>query len=264
MRLIENKSFPYYTFGQFAGLKDLTHFITAGKKNIGYSDEVPVGVITRNRQELAKAVGFEIGNLVTAHQVHSTNVAVVTGKDAGRGALDRESRLPETDALVTDCTNLCLMVLSADCIPVLLFEPQKQVIAAIHAGWRGTAGEIVAKTVQVMQERFGCAPDRIYAGIGPSIGPCCFEVGCEVADIFRESFPDQPEMVTQGKKADRWMVDLWQANRTALLKSGLHADRIEVAGWCSVCGPQNFFSYRREGKMAGRFGAGIMMRSRNK
>lgn len=259
MKLVENTSFPYYTFSRLAEQKDLLHFVSLGKKNIGFSDEVPVDVICKNRRELADAVGFDIRDLVTAQQVHSTKVTLVTEEEAGRGALDKESRVPATDALVTNCPHLCLMVLSADCVPVLLYDPHQRVIAAVHAGWRGTAAKIVARTVRTMGEQFGCCPKDIYAGIGPSIGPCCFEVGCEVADIFRESFADVPGIIVPGKSPDKWMVDLWQANRAELLRIGLEPDKIEVAGWCSVCSAEHFFSYRREGKMAGRFGAGIMI-----
>ena len=95
--------------------------------------------------------------------------------------MDRESRIPATDALVTNQPGICLMVLSADCVPVLLFEPEKRVVAAVHAGWRGTAANIVVETVRVMQENFGCDPQRVVAAIGPSIGKCCCEVGEEVA-----------------------------------------------------------------------------------
>ena len=153
------------------------------------------------------------------------------------------------------------MVLSADCVPVLLFEPEKRVVAAVHAGWRGTAAEIVGVTVRVMQEHFGCDLQRVVAAIGPSIGKCCFEVGEEVARVFQQLFPGNQAIVGLGKQPGKYQVDLWEANRKELLACGVKNENIEVAGMCSVCHPDLFFSYRREGEKAGRFGAGIGMKS---
>lgn len=98
-----------------------------------------------NRRELGRNAGFELDRLVVGNQVHGAEITVVTGRDAGRGAYDNESRLPDTDALMTDEVNICLMVLTADCVPVLLFDPKCRAIAAVHAGWRGTEANIVGK-----------------------------------------------------------------------------------------------------------------------
>ena len=215
-------------------------------------------MIRQNRLSLAKAVGFAAERLVTAHQVHSARVGVVTAGDAGRGALDKESRLPETDALVTAEAGVCLMVLSADCVPVLLYDPVGRVAAAVHAGWRGTVARIAVETVEVMKERFGSRPENVLAGIGPSIGKCCFEVDEEVAARFRHLLPEG-NVVFAGKTPGKFQVDLWEANRQELLAAGLKPEHIEVAGMCTVCHPGRFFSYRRDGKAAGRFGAGIVL-----
>lgn len=149
------------------------------------------------------------------------------------------------------------MVLSADCVPVLFYDPKRHVIAAAHAGWRGTAANIAGEVIKVMQQRWGCVPRDILAAIGPSIGPCCFEVDKEVAAVFISSFPD---MVHAGVCEGKYQVDLWGVNRKELLDAGLSDVNIEVAGICTVCGGESFFSYRREGKVAGRFGAGICLR----
>lgn len=259
MRRTEHDGFSFYTFGQLSGQEGILHFVSSGTDTVGFSEGIPAELVFRNRRKLAEAVGFDVRKLVTARQVHSARVTVVTEREAGRGGGDRESRLPDTDALVTDVQGLCLMVLSADCVPVLLYEPCRRVIAAVHAGWRGTAGKIAWETVRVMRERFDCRPEEIYAGIGPSIGPCCFEVGEEVAAVFRRAFPEGTGLVRPGKAAGKWTVDLWEANRSALASAGVRADRIEVAGLCSKCSGEKFFSYRREGLEAGRFGAGIVL-----
>lgn len=256
MQRIDHTLFPFYRFDNLTVFPHLLHFVSSGAHTIGFSDSLAPGTIAANRCLLAEAVGFDPHTLVTGHQVHGTRVALVTASDAGRGALNPESRLPDTDALVSDCTSVCLMVLSADCVPILLYDPKRHVIAAVHAGWRGTATGIVAETVSVMQRAFHCSPADLLAGIAPSIGPCCFDVGGEVADRFHSLSPD---FVLPAKTAGKYRVDLWEANRRQLLDAGLAPDRIEVAGLCSVCHPDRFFSYRRDGKAAGRFGAGIAL-----
>ena len=261
MEKLLSGDFPFYRFRNLSAYPELMHFVSSGVKNIGFSDRENPEIIQYNRRSLAKAAGFEVERLITARQVHSATVRIVTVEEAGRGALDRESRIPATDALVTNQPGICLMVLSADCVPVLLFEPGKRVVAAVHAGWRGTAAEIVGVTVRVMQEHFGCDLQRVVAAIGPSIGKCCFEVGEEVARVFQQLFPGNQAIVGLGKQPGKYQVDLWEANRKELLACGVKNENIEVAGMCSVCHPDLFFSYRREGERAGRFGAGIGMKS---
>ncbi|MEG2277268.1 MAG: peptidoglycan editing factor PgeF [Odoribacter sp.] len=256
---IDNGICPFYKFLNLSSQRGILHFVSSGAKTIGFSEGESSEIVCANRIALAAAVGFKPNSLITGHQVHSTNIAVVTEIDVGRGALDRESRLPDTDALVTNREGICLMVLSADCVPILLYDPVHRVIAAIHAGWRGTAAEIVAKTIRVMQTKFNCSPEHILAAIGPSIGQCCFEVGEEVAETFNTLFPKQKGIVETGKSLGKYQVDLWAANQRELIKAGLTPPHIEVAGECSVCSPEKFFSYRRNGTDAGRFGAGIMM-----
>ena len=256
---VEREKFPYYQFEHLSGSPGICHFVSSGKKNIGFTDGIDPDEIRRNRQDLAECVGIDAGNLVSAHQIHSANVTVVTSREAGRGALDKESRLPDTDAMITNEEEICLMVLSADCVPVLLYDPVNRVIAAVHAGWRGTAAKIVVETVRAMQEKYGCKPEHLLAGIGPSIGSCCFEVGQEVADVFQGLFPESQSLVKATAPVGKFHVDLWEINRRELLDAGLHAENIEIARLCSVCHSDHFFSYRRDGQTAGRFGAGIAL-----
>lgn len=260
MDKIETKEFAFYRFRQLAGHAEVVHFVSSGMRNIGFSEGGNAGQIRQNRLLLARAVGIDPERWVTGHQIHSDRIAVVTGEDAGRGGLDRISRLPDTDGLVTDRRGICLMVLSADCVPVLLYDPWKKVIAAVHAGWRGTAAHIAAKAVTVMKDRFGCLPERILAGIGPSIGPCCFEVDEKVAGVFRELFSSERDIVVPGQREGKFQVDLWEANRMELIETGVKNSNIELAGMCSVCHSDRFFSYRRDGIEAGRFGAGICLK----
>lgn len=259
MLKIDHPLFPYYRFERFGADARLLHFVSSGSRTLGFPEGKDGAEVRENRRCLAQAVGFDPQRLVTAQQVHGTRVAVVTAEDAGRGAFDRESRIPETDALVTATPGVCLMVLSADCVPVLLFDPVRRVVAAVHAGWRGTAANIVARAVRVMRKQWGCLPGDIRAGIGPSIGPCCFEVGEEVAQIFGDLYPGVPGLVLPASGQGKARVDLWVVNRRELLEAGLTPEHIETAGLCSMCSPDSFFSYRRQGQAAGRFGAGIVL-----
>lgn len=259
MQRIKGDAGSFYRFENLSRFGDILHFVSSGERSIGFREEGGDAEIRNNRVMLADAVGFDVHALVCAHQVHSDRVAVVGLEEAGKGALGREGRIADTDALVTDRPGICLLVLSADCVPVLLYDPERRAIAAVHAGWKGTVAGIVARTVEKMQERFGSDPAGLYAGIGPSIGKCCFEVGEEVAAVFREKFPLTKGIVFPTRKPGKAFVDLWEANARLLTESGLVREHIEVAGVCTCCSSGAFFSYRRSGKEAGRFGAGIML-----
>lgn len=260
MQRIERKGDLFYRFGNLSRFGEILHFVSSGERSIGFREDGGDAEIRNNRKRLGEAAGFDVHTLVCARQVHSDRVTVAGLQEAGRGALDRESRIPDTDALVTDRPGLCLLVLSADCVPVLLYDPVKRAVAAVHAGWRGTAAGVVARAVDTMQERFGSDPGDLYAGIGPSIGKCCFEVGEEVAAVFREKFPSPDGVVFPAGKPGKSFVDLWEANARLLTGSGLVREHIEIAGLCTCCSAGAFFSYRRTGKEAGRFGAGIMLK----
>lgn len=248
--------FTYYAFDHLSSCGSVLHFVSSGEKNIGFQYGWTPESVLVNRLELSDGVGFDLKRLVVGHQVHGSVVTVVGNEEAGRGGCDDESRIPDTDALVTDRENICLMVLTADCVPVLFFDPVRRVVAAAHAGWRGTIAGIAEKTVRLMTERFGCRASDILAGIGPSIGTCCFEVGGEVAEAF---YPSYKDMVYPGKSAGKYNIDLGGTNRRQLLDAGLDAGHIELSGLCTVCRHDDFFSYRHAGTSAGRFGSGIML-----
>lgn len=261
MKKTNRGSFPFYTFDHLTACGEITHFVSSGTKDISFSGSEEPARVVANRRELGENAGFTLDRLVVGNQVHGAEITVVTGKDAGRGAYDNASRLPATDALVTAEANLCLMVLTADCVPVLLYDRECHAIAAIHAGWRGTAAGIVGKTVNLLQERYGSDPRNILAGIAPAIGKCCFEVGEEVAKVFQARYARQVE---EGKLPGKYRVDLSGINTLQLLEAGLKAEHIEQAGICTLCHPTDFFSYRYAGAAAGRFGTGILLRGDSK
>jgi YfiH family protein len=155
---------------------------------------------------------------------------------------------PEFDGLVTDQVGPVLGAFAADCIPMVFADPVARVIGAAHAGWRGTVHGVATNTVARMVE-LGAKPENIRAALGPSIGPECFEVGPEVVEEFRATFGDVPGMVVAGPRKDH--IDLRVAMRTQLERAGLRPEHIDSSPPCTKCGPDRFFSYRRDGKDGG-------------
>lgn len=207
------------------------------------------GHVSLNRERLCSLLPNRPVKLVIPRQTHTTNVRVIT-------ALPTEEELQEVDAVVTNLAEYCLCVSTADCVPVLLYDVEKKVIAAIHAGWRGTVGRIVEKTLEIMKEQYGTQGKNVVACIGPSISLEAFEVGDEVYAAFAEAGFD---MDCIARKYEKWHLDLWEANRLQLLSQGVLAENIEVAGICTYNHCDDFFSARRLGIKSGRILSGIML-----
>jgi YfiH family protein len=182
-------------------------------------------------------------------------------------AADRGRAFDDTDALVTSTPDTPLVILTADCAAVLLWDPARNAVGIAHAGWRGTVARVVAATVARMRASFGSNPRDLLAAIGPSIGPCCYEVGAEVIDAVVAAFPgdagellQHPDMASAGSfrasvNEDRRHFDLWRANERVLVEAGVAEANIEVAGLCTSCRTDLFYSHRAERGNTGRFGA---------
>ena len=246
---------------QFANLgqcREITHFVTTrvGGVSLPPYDSLNLGFGTRdnpdhvlaNRKLLSHSIQVPLESFVVGKQVHGDRIAVVTEKDQGKGAFDYDSALDATDAMIANVPGVCVMVLLADCVPMLFYDPLGQVVGAAHAGWKGTAKLIGKKVIQAMSDSFGCRPSDMLVGIGPSIGPCCYEVGTEVISQFEADLVDE-----------HGHLDLWGANRRQLLKAGVLSCNIEIAEICTKCNPDRFYSERHT-PGTGRFGAGIMLR----
>lgn len=251
--LLHPADFPYFTFANLDRFSTVKHFVTCGNSAATDINLRSVGGAA-NRQRLAQTIGFEIDRLVTGEQTHSLNIAVVTDADAGRGSVDIDSRIPCTDALITNRRGIALMVLTADCVPVLLYDPATHSAAAIHAGWRGTANGIVGLTVKKMADEFGTKPENLMAAIGPCIGACCFEVGDDVAVHFSH----WPDTILRRSEWPRPHIDLVLANSIQLEQAGVPASNIESSDECTKCGPCVLFSHRRD-QTLGRIGTGILL-----
>ena len=243
-------------------LNDVTHGFTTkcggfshGKidgLNLGFRCGDDAESVKKNYKAVSEDLQMPYDAIVTARQTHSANIRIVTKEDMGKGVI-RDSDIADTDGLITNCTDIPLVVFYADCVPVLLFDSRQRVVAAVHSGWRGTATGIVKNAVEIMNDRFGSAPHNIKAAIGPSIGPCCFEVGREVAECFDKD-------LVRPLKNEKYTVDLWNANRRMLMQSGVPAENIDVFEMCTVCNCDKLYSYRSHGEKTGRMGAFIMLR----
>jgi hypothetical protein len=214
--------------------------------NLGHSvGDAPEAVAENHRRALG-VLEVDPEDVVSPHQVHGARVAPVGPEDRGRV-------VPETDALVTAAPGVPLMMRFADCAPVLLFDPAHHVIALAHAGWRGTAAGVVGETVRTLQAHFGTDPGALWAGIGPAIGPCCYEVGPEVITAIQAATPPGTEIVAPGDGSPH--LDLPGAVAAQLRVAGV--ERVEESGLCTACRGDEFFSHRAEDGSTGRFGVVI-------
>ena len=196
---------------------------------------------------LARALGVELDSLVRMRQVHCADVyaAAATGLPF--------SDWPEADIAVADDPAVALSVRAADCVPILLADRRTGAVAAVHAGWKGTAAGAAIVAVESLRSRYRTRAEDLLAAVGPSIGPCCYEVGPELAGHF-SSHPDASAWFTLGSKPH---LDLWRATRDQLARAGVPVEQIHVSGLCTFDHPALFHSYRRDGRNAGRLVAAI-------
>ena len=194
--------------------------------------------VTRNFEILGNALGFGIGDLVLARQTHSDTVRVVSRADC-RGCFHRD--YPECDALVTNDPGVALVVFTADCTPLLFHDPVTGAVGAAHAGWRGTAAEIGAKTVETMVREYGCNPADIRAAIGPNVGFCHFETDADVPDAMIAAFGEEARQFIR-KKKKKYYVNLKGINALSLRRAGV--THIEISEDCTMCSPHRFWSHR--------------------
>jgi YfiH family protein len=212
-----------------------------------------------NREVFLGLIGHKPETAVGVRQVHGNRVVVATLQDAGRGVTPEAAKAEEGDALIICDPGIALIVLGADCTPVLLWDPVRKAAGAAHAGWRGTVAGVANEVVRAMGETFGSRPEDIRAGIAPAIGRCCYEVDAAVEAPLREHHPAIADRVLQPGRPGHWMLDLQEANRLQLLAAGLQQDHIEVLALCTSCRNDLLYSQRVEGYPCGRFAAAIAL-----
>lgn len=242
IRLFENDNACLFRSAILSGFAEIKHGFMTRAKGVsaepysGFNVGIAVGddaeSVYRNRSILADLAGAE--NTVYLSQVHADGVLVIKKGDA--------IPMPDSvkaDAVVTDVPGLMLVIQTADCQAVLVYDYKKKVAAAVHSGWRGNVADITGKTVKTMKEAFSCDPENMVAVVGPSLGPCCAEF-----KNFRTELPES--FHRYGDEGN--LFDFWEISLQQLVSAGLKNESVECIGLCTMCNPELFFSYRREKK----------------
>lgn len=213
------------------------------------------GVTTRHCEDIAHVLAPEAVAVATARQVHGNEVRVVSGQPESQGAGNggdedsdlEEWRFPAADALTTDRMGVAISVRVADCVPLVLVDPEHGAVAVAHCGWRGLAGGLVPATVAAMTGAYGTRPEECRAGIGPAVGPCCYTVGQEVREAFGARGHQAHFLDSKGTLR----LDLWETTRRQLAAAGVPANSMESLAHCTSCRVDLFFSRRRDGEIRG-------------
>lgn len=194
-----------------------------------------------NYKKFCTALGVNNQDLVLSDQIHETKIYCATKKDRGKGII-KESDLKGIDGLITNELKVPLITFYADCVPLFFVDPIQRVIGLAHAGWKGTVNKIAKAMVQKFQSYYHSNPQDILVGIGPSIGPCCFEVDEPVAHIFQKQIAGDNWI--QSFKNGKYKIDLWKVNQQILLETGIPKNNISIMGLCTKCHKDIFFSHR--------------------
>ena len=227
-----------------------------GVQNLGWTREDDSRYVAENRRRFLQEVAGDPNQaLITLKQVHSNTMHDVTLVQS-TGAAEANIVI-EGDGLISATTGQLLGILTADCVPVLVADTRTRVVAAFHAGWRGTLTRIVEKGLHFLCDRHGAQPEDLVAAIGPAIRPCCFEVGLEVQHAFTESSPYAGNLFSIPEPGSKPKMNLQEANRQQLLAAGLQAKQIQTIAECTSCcrtagGERKYFSYRAEAGVTGR------------
>ena len=255
----------YYQFSSFQRLAPgLKHLVTT--RLAGYSqppyDSLNVGLhvgdkpddVIRNRKLVCRELGYGLDAIVTMQQSHTANVRIVDCNHKGRGGCKWEDGIEETDGMVTCEKDMILTAMAADCSVNLIYDPVKRVLAVAHSGWKGLASGVLRHTIYTMVNTFSCDRKHIQVGIGPTICAKCYEVGDNVIEAIEHAFPGRKDQVIAKTRKDTPSIDIVKALHLQLCDEGISKDYIEASHLCPACHVEEFYSYRAENKVTGRFG----------
>jgi len=251
---------PVFQFSSLASRPGLVHAVSTRRGgvspapwdslNLSHTRGDDTARVNENHRRLCAALDVPADALTNAYQVHGAQVRLI-------GPAQRGERQMNTDALITAAPDTPLLLRFADCTPIVIYDPVHHALGLAHAGWRGTVAGIAAATVHAMQVSFGSRPAELLAGVGPAIGPCCYEVGDEVEEAVRQAFSNPEALLPPGPRARRHF-NLWAANGQQLEEAGVR--QIETAELCTACHHDWFFSHRAAAGRCGHFGALVMLR----
>lgn len=260
-----NATLPLLRFPSLAAYPGLVHAVSTRQGGVSTGGYASLNLSTStgdsrenvdaNYRRLAEAMDLPRERFTTTWQVHGTHVVRATAQTVG-GMLDK------ADGIISDTPGLPLTQRYADCTPLLVYDPRRHAVGLGHAGWRGTVDGMAMALVQAMVAEFSSDPADLMAVIGPAIGPCCYEVGPDVVDEVRRTFPVAETLLSQPANGSAASAgphfDLWAANRWQLEQAGV--GQIEVASICTRCQRETYFSHRGDGPVTGRFGAVVMLK----
>ncbi|MBV1817814.1 peptidoglycan editing factor PgeF [Anaerosalibacter bizertensis] len=226
-----NENIQYYIIESFQKSNKVEHLFST---RIGWDNE-------NFSKQISKIFDVEEDNIIFSKQVHGTNIGYVQNIEEYKNKVYPKG----VDGLITDRKDIVLVTYYADCVPLFFLDIEKEIIALAHSGWKGTVKNIGGKMVDLMMKKFNSAPENILVGIGPSIGSCCYEVGKDVYNEFKErhSFYEQLFIPI---KDNKFYLDLWKANKTLLEDKGIPSENITVSNICTSCNNQKLYSYRKE------------------
>lgn len=249
----------YYTFPAFDRVPFVRHGFSTRlggvsrgvyeSMNLSFTRGDDDAAVQENFHRFCEAIGVSAEQVVVSAQAHHTNIYNATAADCGRG-VTRERGYTDIDGLLTDEPGVVLCTQYADCVPLFFVDPVRRVVGTPHSGWRGTVARIGAVTVERMCRNYGCRREDILAAVGPSIGPCCFEVDTPVYDEFR-TMAEFDEKCVRLKPGDKFDIDLWEVNRRILQGAGVLPQHITVTDLCTKCHPDVFWSHRVTGQERG-------------
>lgn len=264
-----NESCVTAAFGDRGSLDGILHFFSMrcggvsrppyDTLNLSFQVGDDPTAVRINRQRVCQALGIPLSAWTSGQQCHGAHVAAVQASDRGRGSEPGIAPLAQTDALVTNHPGICLVVLVADCVPLLIADPRRRAIAAVHAGWRGTVDQIARRTVQTLRKHYGCQPDELRAAIGPAIAGVDYPVGSDVVQTVQRQLAPWADEILLADDRGQVCLDLPRANVLQLVAAGVQPDNIEVWSVSTYRSTDRFYSARAANGPTGRFAAGLML-----
>lgn len=266
--LEKGKKAPYITFPALYKIPFIKHGFSTrlGGLSSGYLSSMNLDftrddqiTVLENFKIICHSMGLNYRDLVFSHQVHKTNIRLVSNKDKGKGIL-RPRDYSDMDGLITNIPGIPLVTFYADCVPLYFVDIEKKAIGLSHSGWRGTVARMGEKTINSMKDNFASDPKDIVAVIGPSICKDCYEVSEDVAYEFSKIFTKaQCQDILEEKKDNKYQLDLWKANYHILIDAGVKLENIHISGVCTACNSDLLYSHRASGGKRGSLAAFLML-----
>lgn len=260
------KVITLWHFDHLSNYNNITHFCSGRSGGVSQGEYESLNLsltagdkesnVIKNRKRLANEMEITIDRFTFPQQTHSGNVKTIQSYE------ELKKPFEDTDALVTDLPDICIGVLTADCVPVVLYDKQNKVIGVVHSGWQGTMKKILSKTLNVFIEKYSSKPKNILIGIGPSIGPEDYEVGDEVVTKYQDAYGISSEQILDKKDNGKAMLNLWKANQLQAEALGVPEINIENSFLSTFKNNEIFFSARKQGAQCGRCGSGIMLKEK--